>query len=282
MLMMSLFSLYFQQVCGLRFYPAAYRSARIVTTPTLQVDRNHRHHRNHLRAKNNQKPIQAVPKKQSGLVFLYYFNILFIIVSSSPARDSMNAYGYSGDGGYGGDGQMYNGGQAAQPSMLHMGRNKHRHPTHRRNRCIARKYKEFRRTLCHAADEVPACVVTVVTVVTVNCMVRAAKGAAIGSACGWEHPKHPARRMNRCIARKYKGFRRTLCHAADEVPACVVTVVTVVSVNCMVRAASCAAIGSACGREHFRHPVYRQCGRCNAGRQRHQILCYGLPGHRDQ
>jgi hypothetical protein len=107
MLMMSPFSLYFQQVFGMRFCPAAYRSARIVTTPTLQVDRNHRHHRNHLRAKNNQKPIQAVPKKQSGLVFLYYFNILFIIVSSSPTRDSMNAYGYSGDGGYGGVGQLH-------------------------------------------------------------------------------------------------------------------------------------------------------------------------------
>jgi hypothetical protein len=184
MLMMSLFSLYFQQVCGLRFCPAAYRSARIVTTPTLQVDRHHRHHRHHL-GKEQSKTIQAVPKKQSGLVFLYYFNILFIIVSSSPTRDSMNAHGYSGDGG---DGQMYNGGQAAQPSMLHMGRNKHRHPTHRRNRCIARKYKGFRRALCHAADEVSACVVTVVTVVTVNCMVRAAKGAAIGSACGGNIP----------------------------------------------------------------------------------------------
>ena len=188
MLMMSLFSLYFQQVFGLRFCPAAYRSACIVTIPTLQVDRHHRHHRNHLRAKNNQKPIQAVPKKQSGLVFQYYFNILFIIVCSSPTRDSMNAHGYSG---YSGDGQMYNGGQAAQPSMLHMGRNKHRHPTHRRNRCIARKYKGFRRALCHAADEVPACVVTVVTVVTVNCRIQAANGAAIGSACRREHSMHP-------------------------------------------------------------------------------------------
>ncbi|MGI6692105.1 MAG: hypothetical protein ACOX63_14870 [Christensenellales bacterium] len=144
-----------------------------------------------------------------------------------------------------------------------MGRNKHRHPTHRRNRCIARKYKGFRRALCHAADEVSACVVTVVTVVTVNCMVRAAKGAAIGFACGWEHPRHPARRMNRCIARKYKGFRRALCHAADEVPACVVTVVTVVTVNCMVRIAKGAALVSACGQEHPKHPA-RRMNRCIA------------------
>jgi hypothetical protein len=197
MLMMSPFSLYFQQVFGMRFCPAAYRSARIVTTPTLQVDRNHRHHRNHLRAKNNQKPIQAVPKKQSGLVFLYYFNILFIIVSSSPTRDSMNAYGYSGDGGYGGDGQLHGTDSKRRSHRFCVWWEHPRHPTHRRNRCIARKYKGFRRALCHAVDEVPACVVTVVTVVTVNCMVRAAKGAAIGFACGWEHPRHPARRWNR-------------------------------------------------------------------------------------
>jgi len=115
---------------------------------------------------------------------------------------------------------------------------------------IAGKYKEIGRLQAHALPcnrGIPACVVTVVTVVTVNCMVRIASSAAIVSACGQEHPKYPAHRINRCITRKYKGFRRALCHAADEVPACVVTVVTVVTVNCMVRIANGAAIVSACG-----------------------------------
>jgi hypothetical protein len=81
MLMMILFSLYFQQVYGLRFYPAACRSACIVITPTLQVDRHHRNHRNHHLVEIDEimynNPIKAVLKKQSGFLFYFYmFSIL--------------------------------------------------------------------------------------------------------------------------------------------------------------------------------------------------------------
>ena len=133
---------------------------------------------------------------------------------------------------------MYNGGQAAQPSILHMDRNgtgiRHIDRT-AESLHYCREIQGNRAFQAHAPScnrGISACVVTVVTVVTVNCMVRAASSAAIDSAYGRERHRHPASRRNCCIARKYKGFRRTLCHAADEVPACVVTVVTVVSVNC--------------------------------------------------
>ncbi|MGI6691404.1 MAG: hypothetical protein ACOX63_11305 [Christensenellales bacterium] len=66
------------------------------------------------------------------------------------------------------------------------------------------------------------------------------KRRGIGFACVRERFMHPARGRNRCIARKYKGFRRIRRRTEEEMPArvvsvvSVVTVVTVVSVNCMV------------------------------------------------